>query len=168
MKEITGLKSSYYLAQALLGLQRPQEAYDVALSAYELSLTAKNVQTENLSRTVLRAKQQLWAARETARLREMNETLRSVEALIDADLERAVAELRAQLDRGEIGEVAFGEDQKALREDAEKKTRDVRDAFRIATKGEVQERVSFSFSVCLVVYRDSFTNIGFLRLCRIT
>ena len=101
------------------------------------------MQTENLSRTVLRAKQQVWAARETARLREMNETLRNVEALIEADLERVIAEMQAQLDRGEIGEIAFGEDQKALREDSEKKIRDVRDAFRAATKGEVAERVSF-------------------------
>ncbi|KAJ5569659.1 uncharacterized protein N7459_009089 [Penicillium hispanicum] len=140
LKEITGLKSSYYLAQALLGLQRPQEAYDVAVDAYKLSLTAKNVQTENLSRTVLRAKQQLWAVRETSRLREMNDTLRSVETLIEADLERTVTEMQAQLDRGEIGQIAFGEDQKALREDSEKKIQDVREAFRVATKGEVEER----------------------------
>lgn len=126
----------------MLGLQRPQEAYDVAVDAYKLSLTAKNVQTENLSRTVLRAKQQLWAVRETSRLREMNDTLRSVETLIEADLERTVAEMQAQLDRGEIGQIAFGEDQKALREDSEKKIQDVREAFRVATKGEVEERVS--------------------------
>lgn len=156
LKSTATLKSSYYLAQALLGLQRPQEAYDVAVTAYQLSLTEKNAQTENLSRTVLRAKQQIWAAKETARLREMNETLRSVEELVERDLERSIAESKAQLDAGEIGEIGFGEDCKALREDAQKMIQDVREAFRIASKGEVQERVCFFFRLDPAVY-------GFVR-----
>lgn len=145
LKNPACLKSCYYLAQALLGLQRPQEAYEVAIDAYRASLAAKSPQTENLSRTVLRAKQQIWAASETARLREMNETLGSVEQLIDVELRRALDDLRAQLERGEIGEIGFGEDQKALREDAERNVQNVREAFRVASKGEVQERVCFFF-----------------------
>ncbi|KAJ5171310.1 uncharacterized protein N7500_004093 [Penicillium coprophilum] len=141
LKNPIALKSHYYLAQALLGLQRPQEAHDVASDAYQQSLAAKNAQSENLSRTVLRAKQQIWAARETARVRELNETLGSVEALVEADVTRALAELQGRLERGEIGEIGFGEDQKALREDAETKVRNLREAFRVASKGEIQERV---------------------------
>ncbi|KAJ5087606.1 Tetratricopeptide-like helical [Penicillium angulare] len=141
VKNKATLKSSNYLAQALLELQRPQEAYDIAVEAYELSLSERNAQTENLSRAVLRAKQQIWAAKETSRLREMNETLKGIEVLVERDLERSIAELKTQLDAGEIGEIGFGEDCKALRGDAEKMIRDTRDAFRIATKGEVQERV---------------------------
>lgn len=166
LKTTATVKSSWYLAQALLGLQRPQEAYDVAADAYQLSLKEKNVQTENLSRIVLRAKQQIWAAKETARLREMNETLRSVEGLVERDLERSIADLKVQLDAGEIGEIGFGEDCKALREDSEKIIKDVREAFRIASKGEVQERVSgclslvflllFCFGVYGTMYTDSF------------
>jgi STIP1 homology and U-box containing protein 1 len=91
---------------------------------------------------VLRAKQQLWAARETARLREMDETLGSVEVLIEAELQRGLEELKRQLEAGEIGAVGFGEDQSALRADAEKKVKDLREAFRVASKGEVAERVS--------------------------
>ncbi|GMF86634.1 unnamed protein product [Aspergillus oryzae] len=104
-------------------------------------LAAKNVQTENLSKAVLRAKQQIWAQKETARLREMNSTLASVEVLIESDLNRALAELQGKLDRKEIGQIGFVEDEKALREDAEKHTQNVRDAFRIASKGDIQERV---------------------------
>ncbi|KAJ5172694.1 hypothetical protein N7492_005287 [Penicillium capsulatum] len=141
LKDPASLKSSFYLAQALLSLQRPQEAYSVAVDAYQLSLGSKNAQTENLSRTVLRAKQALWAARETSRLREMDETLRAVEILIETDLERTLAELRAQLERGEIGSVGFGEDQTGLKEDAERKIRNVREAFRVASKGAIEERV---------------------------
>lgn len=96
-----------------------------------------------MSQTVLRAKQQIWAAKESSRLRELDETLGSVEALIEADVTRALAELQGRLDRGEIGEIGFGEDQKALREDAEIKIKNLREAFQIASKGEIQERVCF-------------------------
>ncbi|KAI9934724.1 hypothetical protein ASPWEDRAFT_44204 [Aspergillus wentii DTO 134E9] len=140
-KNPTSIKSSYYLAQALLGLQKPQEAYDVAIDAYQASLASKNVQTENLSKTVLRAKQQIWAAKETSRLREMNETLGSVEQLIENDLHQALAELQAKLEKEEIGQTGFAEDEKALRGDAEKNVHNVREAFRIASNGDIQERV---------------------------
>ncbi|EED20607.1 U-box domain protein, putative, partial [Talaromyces stipitatus ATCC 10500] len=140
-KATASLKSSLYLAQALLELQRPQEAYDVAIDAYRASLSAMNAQTENLSKIVLRAKQQIWAAKETARLREMDDTLASVEQSIEADLERQLKELKMQLDNGDIGEIGFNEDQKALREEAEKKIRHIRDAFKIASDGKVAERV---------------------------
>jgi STIP1 family protein 1 len=106
-KNPTRIKSCYYLAQALLGLNKPQEAYDVAIDAYRASLAGKNAQTENLSRAVLRAKQQIWAARETARLRDMNETLASVEGLIESDLNRGLGELQARLDREEIGQIGL-------------------------------------------------------------
>lgn len=140
-KAPASLKSSLYLAQALLELQRPQEAYDVAIDAYRASLNAMNAQTENLSKIVLRAKQQIWAAKETARLREMDSTLASVEGLIEADLERELKEMKAQLEKGEIGEIGFNEDQKALREEAEKKIRHVREAFKAASGGAIEERI---------------------------
>ncbi|PYI29341.1 U-box-domain-containing protein [Aspergillus indologenus CBS 114.80] len=140
-KNPASLKSRYYLAQALLELQRPQEAHEIATEAYQASLAAKNVQSENLSRAVLRAKQQLWAAKEAARVREMNGTLASVERLIEADLQRALDDLQGQLDRGEIGQIGFSEDQKALRDDTEKTLQVLRETFAIASKGEVQERV---------------------------
>lgn len=93
-------------------------------------------------------------------MREMDETLKSVELLIEADVERSVKDLQAQLERGEIGEIGFGEDEKAIREDAKKKVADLRDMYRIASKGDIAERVSaFSFS--------SFSSIflfGFFRL----
>jgi STIP1 family protein 1 len=71
----------------------------------------------------------------------MNETLASVEQLIEADLEKELAELCTQLDRGQIGQIGFNEDQKALREEVDRKIEHVRNAFCIATAGEVQERV---------------------------
>jgi STIP1 family protein 1 len=149
-KNPTSLKSFFYLAQALLELQRPLEAYDVAIDAYRSSLAVKNTQTENLSRIVLRSKQQIWAAKETARLREMNDTLASVERLIDANLSRELSDLQSLLEKGEIGEIGFIEDQKVLREEADKKIRHVRDAFKAASNGEIQERVRLFLPLLVV------------------
>ncbi|KAL2831895.1 hypothetical protein BJY01DRAFT_226311 [Aspergillus pseudoustus] len=140
-KSPSSLKSRWYLAQALLGLQRPQEAYDVAIDAYRASLAAKNPQSENLSKVILRAKQAIWAAKETTRLREMNGTLATVELLIEADLKRALDDVQGQLDRGEIGETGLREDQKALQDKAQEHIQNVREAFRISSNGDIQERI---------------------------
>lgn len=141
-KDPASLKSSVYLAQALLALNRPQEAYDLTITAYQFSLDVKHVQTEKLSGMLLRAKKALWEARETARLHEMDETLKSLEELINADLARVEAELESQLEKKEIGEVGYREDLSALRADAQKKVEHIREAFRISSKGDIQERVS--------------------------
>lgn len=140
-KATASLKSSLYLAQALLELHKPQEAYDVAIDAYRASLSAMNVQTENLSKIVLRAKQQIWASKETARLRDMDATLASVEGLIESELERELNVLQSQLEKGEVGEIGYNEDQKILRQEAEKKIQHVREAFKVASGGQIQERV---------------------------
>jgi STIP1 family protein 1 len=80
----------------------------------------------------------------------MDETLKSVEVLIEADLERAVGELKGRLERGEIGQIGFGEDERALREDAQKKVANMREMYRVATKGEIAERVRCAFSFSFV------------------
>jgi STIP1 family protein 1 len=149
-KNPISLKSFFYLAQALLELQRPLEAYDVAIDAYRSSLAVKNTQTENLSRIALRSKQQIWAAKESARLREMDDTLASVERLIDANLSRELSDLQSLLEKGEIGEIGFIEDQKVLREEADKKIRHLRDAFKAASNGEIQERVRLFLPLLVV------------------
>ncbi|KAL4762006.1 putative U-box domain protein [Aspergillus foveolatus] len=177
------LKSCNYLAQALLNLQRPQEAYDVAIDAYRASLAVRNTdmpgkkppsQTENLSKTVLRAKQQIWAAKESARLREMSQTLAMMEQLVEADLNRALGDLQRQLDQGEIGQTGFLESQKELREDAEKNIQNLRDAFRIASNGEIQERIVPDYLIDPITFEimhdpvivpsgTSFDRIGILK-----
>lgn len=147
------MKSYFYLAQSLLGQGRPQEAYNIAIRSYQTSLATKDSQTENLSKMVLRAKQQIWAVKESARLRDMNETLATVEHLLETELAKGVSGVQAKLEAGEIGQVGCAEDQKWLREDFERNVAHVREAFRIASNGEIQERVSFlpldlSYSVC--------------------
>lgn len=85
-----------------------------------------------------------------------------MEQLVEADLKRVLDDLRGQLDRGDTGETGFLEDQKALREDAEKNIQNLREAFRIASNGEIQERVSPS-----KLAQSSDTNgVGCPRLSR--
>lgn len=157
-----------------MGQDKAQAAHDVALEAYHASLAAKSAQTENLSRTVLRAKQQVWAARETRRLREMDSTLAAVEGLIEGETQRASADLRRRLDAGEIGEIGFLEDEKILREDAAGNVRNVREAFRVASQGQVAERVvpdylvdGISFEVMhdpvVTPSGSSFERVGIVR-----
>jgi hypothetical protein len=82
----------------------------------------------------------------------MDATLGAVEGLIEADVERALGELEGRLERGEIGEIGFGEDRDALRADAENNIRNVREAFAVSSKGEVKERVSLVLFVLFGVY----------------
>ncbi|KAK2746655.1 hypothetical protein FQN57_002999 [Myotisia sp. PD_48] len=138
-KNPAGIKSNYYLTQALLAQQRPTEAYDVAIAAYASSLENKNPNAEPLSKLILRSKHNIWAAKETARLRERNETLRQVEILLETDMNRELAQLRESLEKGEIGEIGYLEDQKELTQEHTKRLHDVREVFA-AADGELTER----------------------------
>lgn len=143
-KHASGIKSSYYLAEALLGLQRPAEAYDVAHAAYQVSLDTRSPNSEVLSKIILRAKQAVWAIMETARLREMNETLRSVELLLASDRVAELERLRRQKEDGEIGQTGYNEDVKIVSEEAERKIANVREIFSSSLGGDMKERVSWN------------------------
>ncbi|KAM5448713.1 putative RING-type E3 ubiquitin transferase [Microsporum audouinii] len=138
-KNQAAVKSNYYLSQALLGLQRPAEALEIALVAYKSSLETKNPNSEPLSRIILRAKQSIWAAKETARLRERNETLKQVETLMEAELKAEIATLHEAFQKGEMGKVGFEEDKKLLEEEYARKLNNVREAFA-SVDPELQER----------------------------
>ncbi|KAK2805784.1 hypothetical protein FQN50_006060 [Emmonsiellopsis sp. PD_5] len=140
-KSPAGIKSKYFLSQALLGLQRPTEAYDIAQTAYKASLETKNPNSEPLSRIILRAKQSIWAAKETARLRNQNETLRRIEELMQSDMDRELKELRDRLESGEIGQIGYKEDEKELLDETQKRLDVVRDVFASALGVEMKERV---------------------------
>ncbi|KKZ66647.1 STIP1 likey and U-box containing protein 1 [[Emmonsia] crescens] len=140
-KNPAAIKSNYYLSQALLGLQRPAEAHDVALAAYKASIETKSPNAEPLSRVILRAKQAIWAAKETTRLRSQNETLRRLEELLQADRDKELSELRARLAAGEIGQIGFKEDEKELLAEAQRRLDVVRDVFASSLGGDMKERV---------------------------
>ncbi|PGH03957.1 STIP1 homology and U-box containing protein 1 [Blastomyces parvus] len=140
-KNPAAIKSNYYLSQSLLGLQRPTEARDVALVAYKASIETKNPNAEPLSKVILRAKQAIWAAKETTRLRDQNGTLKKWEELLEADYEKDLAELRARLAAGEIGQIGFEEDKKDLSDETQKRLKIMRDVFASSMGEDMKERV---------------------------
>jgi len=140
-KDPAAIKTKYYLAQALLGLQHPAEAYEVALAAYKTSLEIRNPNAEPLSKIILRSKQAMWAAKETSRLRERSETLKRVEELLETQLNTELQQLKATFRAGEIGEIGYQEDQKILREEAWRRLSDIREVFGAACGAEMKERV---------------------------
>ncbi|EAS29188.3 U-box domain-containing protein [Coccidioides immitis RS] len=140
-KDPASLKSQFYLAQALLGLGRPSEACEVALAAYKISLETKSPNSEPLSNTILRAKQAIWAAKETARLREADETLKQLEGLMEAECTKELEQLRLQFEAGEIGAIGYAEDQRILRAEAQKKVDNVREIFAASKGDDMKERV---------------------------
>lgn len=137
----TSMKAHYYLAQALLNLRHVGEAHKEALIAYKICLATRDSSAEVVSQFVLRAKQAVWQAKETSRLREMNDTLALVEDLLDQQLQRDLSDLEERFRRHEIGEMGKGEETQQLQMEAEERRRAIRAGFADPSKPETQERI---------------------------
>jgi len=140
-KHIEGMKAHYYLAQALLSLRHVGEALEEAQKAYQMCLATTDSSTEILSQLVLRAKQAVWQARETSRLREMNDTLNTVETLLDQQLARDIQDVEARFTSKEIGDFGRGEEIAELEKDALERRKNIRAAFEVSGRPETAERV---------------------------
>lgn len=136
------MKSYYNLAQALLALKHPVDALETAKYAYKLCLELKDSSSELLSQFILKTKQAQWQSRETARLRQLIETLANVEDLLQQQLDKEIADLQERYARGQVGEVGRNEERAALEKEAEERRGNVRHAFRNAQNEETNERVS--------------------------
>lgn len=140
-KNPLSLKPQYYLAQALLGQNHPEEALHIARYAYATCLETRDPSTEILSQFILRAKQGLWKTQETARLRGLNATLKQVEELLDEYTKSEMAALEARYSYGEIGEVGRNEEKAEMLAEAREKQEHIRLAFKSAGV-DMAERVS--------------------------
>ncbi|KAI5290036.1 hypothetical protein KEM54_002603 [Ascosphaera aggregata] len=135
------IKSQYVLAQALIGQNRASEALEVAMPAYHQAVELNNSNSEPLSRVILEAKKGVWQVKETARLREEDETLRNIEIILETETAKQLAELQASYDAGECGRIGFLEDQDALRKELQEKEGILRRVFADAKGGNMRERV---------------------------
>lgn len=135
------MKSHYYLAQALLPQRHVGEALDEAKTAYALCLETKDSSAEVISQFILKAKQAQWQAKETARLRELNETLALVEGLLDQQLDRDIKSVEDRFAKGEIGETGKREEIEELQKEAESRRSIIRKAFQDPTNPDSMERV---------------------------
>lgn len=138
---LNAMKSHYYLAQALLAMRHVGEALTEAKYAYTICLETRDSSSEILSTFILRTKQAQWQSRETARLREMNESLAAVEGMLEEKLEKDIAELEQQFEKGEIGEIGRNEERSQLEKEAEERRRNIRAAFKDPENADTAERV---------------------------
>jgi STIP1 family protein 1 len=138
------MKAHYYLAQALLPQKHVGEALAEAKYAYAICLETQDSSAELISQFILKAKQAQWQAKETARLREMDETLALVEDLLNQQLERDLRDVEERLAKGEIGETGKHEETRELEEEAELRRSNIRRAFQDSGKPDTAERVSLS------------------------
>lgn len=135
------MKAHFYLAQALLNLRHVGEAHKEAKLAYAICLTTKDSSAEVVGSCVLRAKQAVWQAKETSRLREMNDTLKTVEETLEQQLQRDLADVEERFRSQQIGEMGRGEEIEQLQSEAEERRRNVRAAFEKDDNSESKERV---------------------------
>ena len=145
------MKSYFYLAQALLNLHRPAEALERAKYAYRICLQIHDSSSEVLSQFILRTKQAQWQSKETARLRELNQTLAAVEILLDNQLEKDLAEVEWKFAKQEIGATGRDEEKASLQKEAADRRRILRDALRDPAKADTAERVCNLFALRLVL-----------------
>lgn len=73
------MKAYYYLAEAQMALNHPNEALTSALTAYEFCIRSGNASASSISALILKAKKAKWEARERERLRRQNELLKELE-----------------------------------------------------------------------------------------
>lgn len=73
------MKAYYYLAQAQLALNHPNEALSSALTAYEKCLETWSSSTQAVSGLVLQAKKLKWEAKEREKTRQRSDLLKELE-----------------------------------------------------------------------------------------
>lgn len=131
------MKGYYYLAQAQLALNHPNEAFTSALTAYERCIETSDKSTTAVSNLVLQAKKQKWEARERERIRGRSELLRELE---DGLMRRKKEELQSlkfkMLDFSEEAE-----EKADIELGCRKKIEELRSIFAVADPKNMQRRV---------------------------
>ncbi|TKA31285.1 hypothetical protein B0A50_02130 [Salinomyces thailandicus] len=141
--EITGPngqnhKAFYFLAQAQLALHHPHEALSSALTAYEqVRSPAPNAKIgpkdlETFSGFVLRCKKAKFAVRDRERLRREGDLGAELEESLEAQKQRELDLVSAQLERVELGQVEASERGEEILENFDRKVAELRAVFAAA------------------------------------
>ncbi|KAF2403410.1 U-box-domain-containing protein [Trichodelitschia bisporula] len=140
------MKAYYFLAQAQLELNHPNEALVSAKTAYDLC-SKSFTQTSSafaISAFVLKCKRAKWELRERDRLRRRNALLDELETKLEQDRNRELESIKDQHEQGVLGDVAAREEMDEVRQTYEDKVTELRNVFAIAdpqnmTKREIPE-----------------------------
>lgn len=130
------MKGYFYLAQAQLALNHPNEAYMSALSAYDKCLETFSSSTQAVSNLVLQAKKQKWESREKERVRQRSELLRELEEGLMRRKKEELQSLRFRM-------LDYSEEQEEKADielDCRKKIEELRSVFAIADPKNLKRR----------------------------
>lgn len=131
------MKGYYFLAQAQLALNHPNEALSSALTAYEKCLETNDKSTSAVSGLVLQAKKQKWEAKETERIRNRSSMLRELEDMLMKNKREELRQLKLKmLDFNEEAE-----EKSDIELECRKKIEELRTIFAIADPKNLQRRV---------------------------
>ena len=125
------MKAYYYLAQAQMALQHPNEALTSALTAYNLCLKTGDASVNSISALVLQAKKEKWEVRERDRVRRRNALLDELEA----GLQKARRDDRGTIDmllaNGELDPATAQDEAHILDQVTAQKIQDLRSVFAV-------------------------------------
>ena len=131
------MKGYFYLAQAQLALNHPNEAYTSALSAYEKCLETFSASTQAVSNLVLQAKKQKWESREKERIRQRSELLRELEEGLMRKKKEDLQSLRFRM----LDYSDEQEEKADIELDCRKKIEELRTVFAVADPKNLKRRV---------------------------
>lgn len=140
-------KAWYFLAQAQLALNHPNEALASALKAYEQVKTPVSAAAkigardlEAFGEFVLRCKKAKFGARERERLRRQGDLCAEVEELLDGRRKREVGEVERRLEEREVGAVEAGERREEIDAAFERKVGDLKAVFAAAGSSGMEKK----------------------------
>ena len=139
------MKGYYYLAQAQLALQHPNEALNSAMTAYEECLRTSSSSTRNVSTLVLQAKKEKWEAKERERIRRQSELLEELVAGLGRVAKHELYQLHLRIERGEVSESEAIEEKEEIELSSRKKIEEVQNVFGLAHPALLKKRVCFDF-----------------------
>ncbi|KAF2475701.1 U-box-domain-containing protein [Lindgomyces ingoldianus] len=136
------MKAFFYLAQAQIAINHPNEALSSALMAYELC-TRSAQQTSNaatISALVLKCKKAKWDIRERDRIRRRHDLLADLEVKLEDAYKKEIFEIDEKVAKGDMGTVESQEEKSEIKQDWEKKVGDLRTAFALSDPEHLQKR----------------------------
>ncbi|KAH9869003.1 hypothetical protein J1614_008080 [Plenodomus biglobosus] len=136
------MKAFFYLAQAQLAINHPNEALSSALMAYQLC-TNSSQQTSNaatISALVLRCKKAKWDIRERERVRRRADLLSDLEAMLETQYKKDMDDIDARIECNQVTRMEGQEEKSERKSEFEKKRDDLRTAFAISDPENQQKR----------------------------
>lgn len=140
MKE--NMKAFFYLAQAQLAINHPNEALSSALMAYDLCVnsTAQTSNAATISALVLKCKKTKWEGRERDRIRRRGELLGELEEKLEESKKKELFDIDEMVANGEMGTVEAEEERESMNETYTKKVTDLKTAFAVSDPKHMAKR----------------------------